>query len=240
MSEYVKKYDNLLTEFNDTKIFNKQLKENTEELKKLEQKHLDNKNELKDNDKMRYLETEEETAENISDIYEHRSDTRKKNDTRKKDDKYNINGLDLNGYNINGYNINGFNRNGFNRNGYNTNGYNINGLDINGYNINGKKNHNKYGFNKYGFNKNGLDKYGFNKNGFNKNGYDLYNKTSGEGLKISALPIFLSKAYTNNCSKKLISDIEQLINNLHDNKQIIKQVYNNLIKAITYGLSITF
>ena len=48
------------------------------------------------------------------------------------------------------------------------------------------------------------------------------------------LPIFLSKIYTNNSSKKLISDIEQLMNNLYNNKQITKQVCNNLIKAITY------
>ena len=68
----------------------------------------------------------------------------------------------------------------------------------------------------------------------------MYNKKSGKGLKISALPIFLSKAYTNNSSKKLISDIEQLINNLYDNKQIAKQVYNNLIKAITYAQRATF
>ena len=51
------------------------------------------------------------------------------------------------------------------------------------------------------------------------------------------LPILLSKIYTNNSSKKLISDIEQLINNLYNNKQIMKQVYNNLIKAISYGQS---
>ena len=51
------------------------------------------------------------------------------------------------------------------------------------------------------------------------------------------LPIALSKIYTNNSSKKLISDIEQLINNLYDNNQITKQVYNNLIKAITYWQS---
>ena len=43
------------------------------------------------------------------------------------------------------------------------------------------------------------------------------------------LPILLSKAYTNNSSKKLISDIKQLINNLYDNKQITEQVYNKLI-----------
>ena len=34
--------------------------------------------------------------------------------------------------------------------------------------------------------------------------------------------------------KKLISDIEQLINNSYDNKQITKQEYNMLNKSITY------
>ena len=48
------------------------------------------------------------------------------------------------------------------------------------------------------------------------------------------LPIALSKIYTNNSSKELINNIEQLTNDLYDNKQITKQVYNNLIKAITY------
>ena len=48
------------------------------------------------------------------------------------------------------------------------------------------------------------------------------------------LPIALSKIYTNNSSKELINNIEELINDLYDNKQITKQVYNNLIKAITY------
>ena len=48
------------------------------------------------------------------------------------------------------------------------------------------------------------------------------------------LPIALSKIYTNNSSKKLISNIEQLINNLYDNKQITKQLYNILNEAITY------
>ena len=59
-------------------------------------------------------------------------------------------------------------------------------------------------------------------------------KLSGKGLNISSLPILLSKIYTNNSSKKLIHNIEQLINNSYDNKQITKQVYNNLNKAITY------
>ena len=48
------------------------------------------------------------------------------------------------------------------------------------------------------------------------------------------LPIALSKIYTNNSSKELINNIKQLINDLYDAKQITKQVYNNLIKAITY------
>ena len=59
-------------------------------------------------------------------------------------------------------------------------------------------------------------------------------KSSGRGLTISSLSILLSKIYTNNNSKELINDIEQVINNLYDNKQITKQVYNNLNQAITY------
>ena len=54
---------------------------------------------------------------------------------------------------------------------------------------------------------------------------------------------FLAQLLTNNTtepsalarsSKKLISDIEQLINNLYENKQTTKQVYNMLNKSITY------
>ena len=48
------------------------------------------------------------------------------------------------------------------------------------------------------------------------------------------LLIALPKIYTNNSSKELINNIKQLINDLYDTKQITKQVYNNLIKAITY------
>ena len=47
------------------------------------------------------------------------------------------------------------------------------------------------------------------------------------------LPIILSKLNINS-SKELRSNIKQLINNLYDNEQITKKVYNNLIKAITY------
>ena len=59
-------------------------------------------------------------------------------------------------------------------------------------------------------------------------------KSLGRGLTVSSLPILLSKIYANNSSKKLIRDIEQLINNLYNNKQITKQVYNILNKSILY------
>ena len=58
---------------------------------------------------------------------------------------------------------------------------------------------------------------------------DFHEKKGSEYVN---LPILLSKIYTN--SKELISNIKQLINDLCDNEQITKQVYNNLIKAITY------
>ena len=62
-------------------------------------------------------------------------------------------------------------------------------------------------------------------------------KLSGRGLTISSLPILLSKIYTNNSSKELINNIKQLVNNLYDNKQITKQLYNKLNKAL---MSTTF
>ena len=48
------------------------------------------------------------------------------------------------------------------------------------------------------------------------------------------LPILLSKMYTNNNSKELKTNIKNLLKHLYDNKQITKQVYNILNKAITY------
>ena len=47
------------------------------------------------------------------------------------------------------------------------------------------------------------------------------------------LPILLSGLDINS-SKELISNVKQLVKNLYDNKQITKQVYNILNKAITY------
>ena len=61
--------------------------------------------------------------------------------------------------------------------------------------------------------------------------------------EFAKLLTFLAQLLTNNTaepsalarsSKKLISNIEQLINNLYNNKQITKQVYDMLNKSITY------
>ena len=57
-------------------------------------------------------------------------------------------------------------------------------------------------------------------------------KLSGKGLTISALPILLSKIYTNNSSKEIANEIKQLTKKLYDNKQITKQFYNILNKAL--------
>ena len=52
--------------------------------------------------------------------------------------------------------------------------------------------------------------------------------------EFAKLLTFLAQLLTNNSSKEPINDIKQLINNLYDNKQITKQVYNVLNKTITY------
>ena len=66
-----------------------------------------------------------------------------------------------------------------------------------------------------------------------KNKKSKNKKKSGKELTISALSILLSKLNIDN-SKELKTNIKNLLNYLHDTKQITKQVYNNLIKAITY------
>ena len=59
----------------------------------------------------------------------------------------------------------------------------------------------------------------------------FFNDQKGKGHV--DLPILLSKLNINS-SKELIRNIKQLINDLYNNKQITKQVYNILNKTITY------
>ena len=73
--------------------------------------------------------------------------------------------------------------------------------------------------------------------GLSKKGWGVFTSQK----EFAKLLTFLAQLLTNNTaestarsSKKLISDIEQLINNLYENKQITKQVYNILNKSITY------
>ena len=66
---------------------------------------------------------------------------------------------------------------------------------------------------------------------------DLPKKGSGvftSQKEFAKLLSFLAQLLTNNSSKEPINDIKQLINNLHNNKEITKQVYNVLNKTITY------
>ena len=150
--------------------------------------------------------------------------------------------------------INGVDENGSDRDDYNTNGIKGTRKKYPKRKVNYKEHdndilYNQYGFDLTGFNKDGYNIYGFDKNRLNKDGRDMYgNKKKSSKIKTSKakffkdkkgrgyvdLPIALSKIYTNNSSKKLINNIKQLINDLYDTKQITKQVYNNLIKAITY------
>ena len=123
----------------------------------------------------------------------------------------------------------------------NKNKYDPNGFDV--YH-NHKDTGNKYdpnGFDRDGYNVNGLDRNGLDRNGIKKTKKKSSKfKTSNaksfkdhKGKGYVDLPILLSKLNINS-SKELISNIEQLINNLYKNKQITNQVYNILNKAITY------
>ena len=59
---------------------------------------------------------------------------------------------------------------------------------------------------------------------------DLHEK---KGKGYADLLILLSKLNINSL-KELISNVKRLVKNLYDNKQITKQVYKILNKAITY------
>ena len=124
---------------------------------------------------------------------------------------------------------------------FTSNMYDPNGFDIYG---NRKDTSNKYdpngfvrdGYNINGVNKDGLDRYGIRRTAkkpskIKTSEAESFKNQKGEGYV--DLPILLFKLNINS-SKELISNIEQLINDLYDNEKITKQVYNNLIKAITY------
>ena len=134
-----------------------------------------------------------------------------------------------------------FNPNGFDR--YYTHKdtndvYDPNGFSIDGFNKYTKTIYNPDGFDINGFHKDTRSKY--DSNGFDINGkHQARSFEDHKGKGYVDLPILLSKIYTNNntvepSSKELIRNVKQLITDLYDNKQITKQVYNNLIKAITY------
>ena len=116
--------------------------------------------------------------------------------------------------------------------------YDPNGFSIDGFNKYTKTIYDPNGFDINGFHKDTRSKY--DSNGFDINGKHKARSFEDQNGKVyDDLPILLSKIYTNNnmvepSSKELISNIEQLINDLYDNEKITKQVYNNLIKALTY------
>ena len=196
-----------------------------------------------------YLETEEEAAENIADIYERRD-----NKARTLAPPHNVDDIENFDYKEKEFNKHGIDINGLDKDGYNINGVNKYGVKKYGLNINNtegtrKKYSNRktswitddngilydhYRSDRDGFNKDGYNIYGFDKNGLNKDGLNKYGykKSSRKGLNISSLHVLLSKIYTNNSSKELINEIKKLVKNLYKNKQITKQVYNILNKAL--------
>ena len=170
--------------------------------------------------------------------------------------------LDSHDFNIDGkhkdtndiYDSNGFDINGLHKDTndiYDPNGFDIyythkdtndiydpNRFSIDGFNKYTKTIYDPNVFDINGFHKDTRSKY--DSNGFDINGkHKARSFEDQKGKRYLDLPILLSKIYTNNntvepSSKELVSNVKQLINDLYDNKQITKQVYNNLIKAITY------
>ena len=151
--------------------------------------------------------------------------------------------FDPNGFDINGlhkdtnvrYNPNGFDRYYTHKD---TNDiYDPIGFSIDGFNKYTKTIYDPNEFDINGFHKDTRSKY--DSNDFDINGkHKARSFEDQKGKGYVDLPILLSKIYTNNTvepnSKELVSNVKQLINDLYDNKQITKQVYNNLIKAINY------
>ena len=65
------------------------------------------------------------------------------------------------------------------------------------------------------------------------------NETKGKGLKIltlkqmiQRLPIVLAQLKAGNNSESLLNEIRQIVYSLYQSKEIIKKVFNNIIKSI--------
>ena len=65
------------------------------------------------------------------------------------------------------------------------------------------------------------------------------NETKGKGLKIltlkqmiQRLPIVLAQLKAANNSESLLNEIRQIMYSLYQSKEIIKKVFNNIIKSI--------
>ena len=232
----------------------KRYKQEVQELRK----QLNDKNDYKNTEEnIPYLETEEEAAENIADIYERKDNeartfapphnvddnTRKKDNMRK---KYNFDDIkdDIDNFD--------FDDKRKNKSNFNENGIDINGLDKDGYNINGID---KYGVNKDGFNINNIkrtrkkypnkkvnliyndgiyyDQYGFDEKGFNKDGYDIYGFDK-KGLNKDGLNKY---GYKKSSGKRLnISSLPVLLSKIYTNNSSkepindVKQLVKNLYK----------
>ena len=68
---------------------------------------------------------------------------------------------------------------------------------------------------------------------------NIYESKQGKGLKIltpkqmlQRLPIALSQIKAGNNSESLLNEIKQIVHSLYQSKEIIKKVYNNIIKSI--------
>ena len=72
-----------------------------------------------------------------------------------------------------------------------------------------------------------------------KSGIFSIKATEGEGLKISTskqmlqkLPIALDQLKAGNTSENLLNEIRQIIYSLYQTKEIIENVYNNIMNSI--------
>ena len=225
-SDLNKKYNSLLrTHFQLRKNMNdtsKELDKTKDELDKTKDELDKTKDEL------------DKTKDELYDSHDFNIDDKHK-DTN---DIYNPNGFDINGLHKDTNDI--YNPNGFDR--YYTHKDTNNIYDPNGFSIDGFNKYTKTIYDPNWFDINGF--YKDTRSKYDSNGFDINGKHKARSFEDQRgkgyvdLPILLSKIYTNNTvepnSNELVSNVKQLINDLYDNKQITKQVYNNLIKAITY------